>query len=260
MKNFKSYISENLLVESCINAINESSQPIKLPYTFDIYNEGPKNKDYKITKSNIYKIFFSIDKSEEFNQEDGTTVVKFVDKHEQMIKLPLPADKITYKEYPTKKSTDNWTKIPEVQDYMYAGAWYSNKISEYNYSKYNEDWNTWFRMIKPYMRGKISVTVNEEKPKKENGDKVLVFTVNNDKFNQAREQKIQELKDVNNLKKWADEADSAEKAKIKKNQEDERERKEAEDRWNKWWNSLNDDERLAWSMGYGRGSGTYTGD
>ena len=76
-------------------------------------------------------------------------------------------------------------------------------------------------MIKPYMRGKISVTVNEEKPKKENGDKVLVFTVNNDKFNQSREQKIQELKDVNNLKKWADEADSAEKAKIKKNQEDE---------------------------------------
>ena len=54
--------------------------------------------------------------------------------------------------------------------------------------------------------------------------------------------------------------DSAEKAKIKKNQEDEREREEAEDRWNKWWNGLNDDERLAWSMGYGRGSGTYTGD
>ena len=24
--------------------------------------------------------------------------------------------------------------------------------------------------------------------------------------------------------------------------------------------NLNDDERLAWSMGYGRGSGTYTGD
>ena len=71
---------------------------------------------------------------------------------------------------------------------------------------------------------------------------------------------VRENPDVNNLKKWADEADSAEKAKIKKNQEDEREREEAEDRWNKWWNSLNDDERLAWSMGYGRGSGTYTGD
>ena len=80
MKSLNEFCNEQSLIQECITAINESKEPIKLPYTFDIYNEGPKNKDYKITKSNIYKIFFSIDKTEEFEKEDGTKVVKFVDR------------------------------------------------------------------------------------------------------------------------------------------------------------------------------------
>ena len=110
------------------------------------------------------------------------------------------------------------------------------------------------------MKGKISVTIKESDIKKSYDGKVLEIVVNNDKFNKDREEKIKELKDPKHLKEWADEADAREKAEIKKRQEEEEKRKKAKEEWNKWWNSLSDDERLSWSMGYGRGSGTWTGD
>ena len=260
MKSLNEFCNEQSLIQECITTINESSQSIKLPYTFDIYNEGPKNKDYKITKSTIYKIFFSIDKKEEFEKEDGTKVLKFVDNHSQMIKLPLPADKITYREFPNKETTKNWTVVPEIRDYTWAGAWYSNKFAEYNYSKYNKDWNEWFTMLKPFMKGKISVTIKESDEKKSYDGKVLEIVVNNDQFNKDREEKIKELKDPKHLKEWADEVDAAEKTEIKKHQEEEEKHKKAKEEWNKWWNNLSDDEKLSWSMGYGRGSGNWTGD
>ena len=257
MKSLNNYINEIQLIKSCLDNINESNEPIKLPYTFDIYNEGPKNKDYKITKANIYKIFFNIEK-QEFEKEDGEKVVKFVDHYDQMICLPLPADKITYKTYPTKENTKDWTEIPSIQEYTWAGAWYSNKFTEYNYQKYNKDWNEWFNMIKPYMKGKISVTISSDTNK--NGTKYLVFNINNDKFNQEREEKIKELKDPKHLEEWAQEAKTKEKAEIEKRKKDEEEKKKAAEEWNNWWNNLSDDEKLSWSMGYGRGSGNYTGD
>ena len=258
MQNLTSYISEQSLIGECHKKINEDFSPIKLPYTFDIYNEGPKNKDYKITKSNIYKIFFGIDRTEDFVDKYGNKGIKFIDSHSQMIMLPLPASEITYKTIPTKESTDNWTKIPEIVDYTWAGAWYSSKFVEYNYNRYNSDWNRWFKMIKPYMHGKISVTVTDEQAKSKYGYKTLIFTINDDKFNKEREDKLKEMKNPNNLQKWAEEADAKEKAEIKKREEEERERKEAEEKWNKWWNSLSDAERLSWTMGYGRGR--YEGD
>ena len=41
--------------------ITEAKAKIKLPHTFDIYNSGAKNVNHKITKHNIYKIFFGIE-------------------------------------------------------------------------------------------------------------------------------------------------------------------------------------------------------
>ena len=258
MKTLKDQIVESSLVEECLRAINEGKDPIKLPYTFDIYNEGPKNKDYKITKSNIYKIFFSIGKSEEFNKEDGTKVVKFAESHSQMIRLPLPADRITYKEVPNKENTKNWTVVPEIREYTWAGAWYSDKFVEYNYNRYNRDWNDWFKMIKPFMKGKLSVTLSETGEKDHIDWKILGITVNNEQFNKEREEKIKELKDPKHLEEWAQEADAKEKAEIKKREEEEAKKKKAAEEWKKWWDSLSDGEKLSWSMGYGQGK--YQGD
>lgn len=261
MKSINDFINENNLINECYKQINEEFSSIKLPYTFDIYNEGPKNKDYKITKSNIYKIFFSIDKKEEFDRKDGVKVVKFVDSHSQMIRLPLPADKITYKIFPNKETTKDWTEIPDIQEYTWAGVWYSDKSTEYNYSKYNNDWNEWFKMIKSLMKGKISVTIDESGEKDDLGDKILEIKLNNaEKFYKDREDKIKELQDLNNLKLWAEEAGRKEKEEIQRRKENEENSKKTQEDWHNWWNSLSDEERLSWTMGYGRGSGKWTGD
>jgi hypothetical protein len=65
--------------------LTEAQQRIKLPHTFDIYNSGSKNVGHKITKHNIYKIFFSIDDS----------AIDFIDTYSEFINLPLSAADIT---------------------------------------------------------------------------------------------------------------------------------------------------------------------
>ena len=221
------------------------NKEIKLPYTFDIYNKGSKNTEWKFTKATIYRLFFDIENTVKKDFNSG-------------IALPLPADKITYRNYPSKNSTDNWTKLPEIEDCMYAGAWYSDKWVEYNYEKYNNDWNKWFTLMQPYWHGKLSISIDDTDKSK--NWSTLKITVNNANFNKAREEKIKELSDIANLKKWADESNAKEKAEIKKSEEEEEKRKKENEAFKKWWNSLSDDDRLSWSMGYGRGDGNYTGD
>ena len=163
--------------------ITEAKSKIKLPHTFDIYNSGAKNVNHKITKSNIYKIFFGI-------EDDG---IEFIDTYDEDIKLPLPASLISYTECPTKANTNNWTEVPEVNEYMYAGAYYSDKWVEYNYDRYNNDWDTWLNSLRPYMSGKVSVTLSEDSQRAKSGRKQLIITVNNPKFNKEREEKINTL-------------------------------------------------------------------
>ena len=224
--------------------LEAAKKTIKLPYTFDIYNSGPKNVGHKITKHNIYKIFFSIEDS----------AVDFVDEYAQMIKLPLAPDKIGYKEYPTKANTDNWTKVPEIVTHMYAGAWYSDKWVEYNYNNYNRDWDNWLGSLKPYMSGKVSVTLSDSNEKDEIGWKYLVVTVNNDKFNKDREERIKYLQDPANLQYYAE----AERKRVEAIERENAERLRKQKEFDDWWNSLSDGEKLSWEMGYGRG--LYQGD
>lgn len=225
--------------------INEAiERRIKLPYTFDIYNSGSKNVNHKITKNNIYRIFFAIDDSSK----------DFMDNYDCMIKLPLAPNQITYKEHPTKSNTSDWTKVPEINEWTYAGAWYSDKWVEYNYNRYNRDWDAWLNSLKPYMSGKISVTLREDTERSWMGQRQLVVEVNNSKFNAERNEKIAKLKDPENLQTYAAEAKRREDE-IKRKEE---ERRKAQEEHEKWWNSLSDGERLSWSMGYGQGR--YMGD
>lgn len=224
--------------------ILEATKPIRLPYTFDIYNSGAKNVGHKITKHNIYKIFFSI----------GSTAADFIEDYAQMIKLPLAPSQITYKEYPTKANTNNWTKAPEIVTHTYAGAWYSDKWVEYNYNDYNRDWDNWLDSLRPYMSGKVSVTLSDSNEKDEIGWRHLVITVNNGKFNKDREDKIKQLQDPANLQKYAEE----EKLRVEKIERENAERIRKQKEFDDWWDSLSDSERKSWSMGYGRGR--YMGD
>ena len=240
MKNLYEYINE---------AYTKGKKKITLPYTFDIYNEGDKNKDFKITKSNIYHIYFSL--------EDG------VDRSlDSSIELPLAADDIQYAEPLDKETTKNWTAAPRIRTNMYAGAWYSDKKSEYNYNKYNEDWNTWLRSLKPWMKGKIEVTLLSK-------DSKLTIHVNDNDFNKKREEKIKELSDVDKIKKFGHDVDERENKRIKELEAERIKREEEIRKYNDFLNSMPEKERLAYlrQADYDRnylrhyhGPGRYTGD
>lgn len=231
-------------MKTLIQYINEAIVKIKLPHTFDIYNSGAKNVNHKITKYNIYKIFFNIDGD----------AVNFIDTYSEFIKLPLAPNDITYIEQPTKSNTNNWESVPEVNEYTYAGAYYSDKSVEYNYDRYNSDWDRWLNSLRPYMSGKISVTIKEDKERSKTGHKQLIIIVNNDKFNKDRDDKIKELKNPDNLKRYAEDA------KRRENEINQKEvdRKKAQNEHDKWWNSLSDSEKECWIRGYGQGK--YMGD
>ena len=204
--------------------IERGQVKIRLPHTFDIYNEGAKNKDFYITKSNIYHIFFNIDDIENKDKNMG------------FIKLPVIADKIAYKEFPTKENTSNWTKIPDICDYCYAGAFYSDKATEYSKKKYDQDWNEWLRSLKPYMTGKISVTMDSE-------DGQLFINVNNAKFNDDRKAKLDDLKDIKNLKKIGEEISKKEKEEMEKREAEIKKAEREKEEYEKFLNSMSDKER-----------------
>lgn len=227
MKNLQEYVVEAV------------GGKIKLPYTFDIYNSGPKNLNHKITKINIYKIYMNLANDNKYG-------------YDSMIKLPLAPNDITYAERINKDNTDNWTKLPEIKDYMYAGGYYSEKRVEYNYNDYNRDWDKWLNSLKPYMSGKISVTIRKD----DNNKRDLVIEVNNTKFNKERKEKISNLKDLKNLEPYIEE-ERRYKEEIRQKEIADKKAKEAHDRW---WKSLSDDEQMSWAMGYGRGRGNWTGD
>jgi hypothetical protein len=137
---------------------------------------------------------------------------------------------------------------------MYAGAWYSDKWVEYNYDNYNRDWDRWLNSLKPYMSGKVSVTLSDSNEKDGFGWKQLIINVNNDKFNKEREEKIKRLQDPANLQYYAE----AERKRAEEIERENAERIRKQKEFDDWWNSLSDGEKLSWEMGYGQGR--YMGD
>lgn len=242
MKSLTEFIQESNLLQACKEAQEEKKQ-IKLPYTFDIYNKGAKNVNFKFTKAAIHRIFFSIDN----------------DHLDQMIECPLLPEKICYSKFPDKKNTKDWTEVPEVRDYMLCGAWYSNKYVEYNYNRYNRDWEEFLTDLFKRFKGKVSVTIDvHETDLGWTTEKRLFITVNDDKFNKEREEKVKELSDTSNLKKWEDEATAKEKKEIEDRRKQEEENERAAKEWEEWWNSLSPGQKASYERGYGQGR--YQGD
>lgn len=222
----------------------KNQEKITLPYTFDLYNEGAKNKDFYITKRSIYFTYFKINN------------LSSVDKNGGFIKLPVVGDKIEYKEFPSKENTDNWTKVPEIHEYSYAGAFYSDKVVEYNKKKYDRDWEEWLRSLKPYMSGKISVTLYSE-----NGQ--LFMKVNDKKFNDDRKAKLDELNDISNVKKIGDEISKKEKEEMEKEAKRIEKIEQEKEEYKKFLNSMSEKERKEYLLNKaikGSSDDNWTGD
>ena len=214
----------------------ERSKHVTLPMEFDIYNEGQKNKDFKITKYTFRKTL-------------GDYGPKFGD----MILLPLSANDLHYKEKPNKENTKDFTEMPELIQYVKQQTWYSDKRGEsYDWREWNQIMDGWLRGLKPYIkRGKIKVKVEEHK---EDERCRMILIVDDENFNKDREEKIIEMEDKKNLETWKKEWELEQEAQRKRDEElEEYRRKEAEAKkeYEEWEDSLSDAEKTARAMGYG---------
>lgn len=252
------------LSEYIHHMLNEAQNDISLPYKFDIYNEGMKNKNFDISKKVIYGIWNKLGEytntrpiyrygKEIGNYEEEKYHVEHT--YSSDIILPLAADYIGYIEKPDKRNTK-------------ASTWNGRTADEKQ--AYNDAWEYWFKQLKPYMKGKVSVTIDENREYEGHYEvryrnkPDLLITINDPKFEADRQAKIKELTNPELLKEWkanheAEETKAAEKRR-KEWEEYQAEKARKEEEHRKWWDSLSDGEKAEWERGYGRGNGSWTGD
>jgi hypothetical protein len=269
MKQLSEYIHKELL--------NEASEVITLPYNFDIYNEGSKNTNFDISKKVIFGIWNKLGEYTNIRPiyRNGKDIGNYEEEkyhiehtYASEIILPLAADYIGYMEKPNPENTENWTVIPELRTYTIASTWSGRSPKEKK--DYNEAWEYWFRQLKPYMKGKISATIEENRERvghyeiRYRNKPDLLITINDPKFEADRQAKIKELTNPDILKEWKanheTEESRKEEQRRKEWEEHQKEKARKEEEFRKWWDSLDEIDRMRWNMGYGRGSGSWTGD
>lgn len=226
MKSLQTYVKESI-----------DSDYLPLPIEFDIYNEGPKNQNFKLTKFHLRKAFDKINYSE----------------YGDMVLLPFSASDLYYEKTPDKDSTNDFTQIPEICKYAKIQTWFSDKwVESYNWKEWNKIMDNWLKGLKPYIKhGKLHSKIEEY-----NDHKYIKMILNVDDvaFNKDREAKIAEMEDLKNLETWKANWEMEEEKKKQKAIEAEIERKKeeaAKKEYEEWENNLSDEDKKSRSMGYG---------
>lgn len=243
------------LYEQLINSISKKVKRIineeyitdksklKLPYTFDIYNCGQNNKNFRITKMQIPNICFALQNGE---NEDFA----------QMLLVEKPGKYICYKETPTRETMNSIT-IEDIEQYYEIGFWHTKKSEHYPWANMEYDWMEWLKKLMPYIHGRISATFIKSNDKDYFGKYHLILKINDAKFQEEREKRINELLDpihIEDLVNRIEEEQRKREERKLKEIEDQKirteQQKKDQEEFEIWYNSLSDDEKYAYDAGY----------
>lgn len=192
---------------------------INLPYKTAIYNEGPKNKNFKITKAIMNNILHNAEHSQLYieykpnsEHEMNRNKIQVLSKHEGDLFLgyifDLPADKITYKNiYDLEWLLDD----NDNQSLDYVGD-KLKKLDKDNLEltkvvKYEPYWSAGqvenrgqvevLRMFKPYFKsGKLEVEMYDDTYE---GRRVIHVRLMDKEFNKKRDELIKKLEDPKHI-------------------------------------------------------------
>ncbi len=144
-------------------------------FTFDIYNEGPKNTDFKITKNIL------MHEIQKYNiRMNGVCLY-----------LPLSANQINWKkDFEDDVQQRRLVNLSINTDDFRNFERQLEKNLTVNLREIHKDehFTEWLRSLKQYTKaGKISVTMEYDSDRS-----LWVATVNDEKFNRERESKIKE--------------------------------------------------------------------
>lgn len=157
--------------------INEAKK-ITLPYTFDVYPNGGKNKDFAITKQVLKNAILSLaNDNEKYNPyEHGWILRCWVE------------DKSDY------------GKLPDLMPLIYRDR--HNQSYEYNYNEREELWSQFFNLIvKKYGKTKLKLDYDDK-------EKCFTLTIDDLRYEKDLEQ---HKKDVEAEKKASEEAEKKRK-------------------------------------------------
>lgn len=200
MKNIIAYIKES---------VPNSSDTV----SFDIYNQGPKNKNFEITINSFWH------KMNNFKQH--------------VILLPATARSLKYITSIDKESTKNFTTMPGVSKFVEADIRHNFRRTMYNWLAYE---------LSQYIKhGKISAEL------KEYDDKHVELVINDKQFNDERERKISEMEDTDKLKEWQAEHKLRQEEKIKRDEAE----KKAKEEYEEWKRNLSHEDKVSRAHGYG---------
>lgn len=115
---------------------------IDLPYKTQIYNKGAKNKDFWITRKNMYNIMSRAEHNYYELNSDGkpgsdewrySMVLRSTMKYSGVL-MDLAPDDITYAKsvgfYDVKDSTNDFTKLPDIKEHIYTQPFWGNNDNE----------------------------------------------------------------------------------------------------------------------------------
>lgn len=223
-------------------------QWIDLPYKTQIYNKGAKNKDFVITRKNIYNIMTRAEHKYYELNSDGkpgsdewrySMILRTANNYFGVL-MDLAPDDITYAKSvdfgDVKDSTDNFTKLPGIKEIIYTRPFWGDNDPESRIIT---------RVLNSYSKYFKSGKLNIEFVKAPDGyDKSYIYMkVVDPDFIKDKKEKIDKLSDPQNLKDLKDgfnkeTARLAAEAEKKRAEEKERRRKqdeaiEAEDKANR---------------------------
>lgn len=180
---------------------------IDLPYTTVIYNKGPKNRNWWITRKNMNNWLDraehdgytckEIGSWEDTDKKWEITVRPTVQKRYKGIIMDLAPDDICFTSGFSMKNiekiTNNFTKAPEVERYIYVEPfWGDNKYETKQINKILDSYSEYFKS------GKLEVTLSEAP---EGMDKDwLYMKVTDAKFLKDVEEEIKRMTDLDRLK------------------------------------------------------------
>lgn len=221
---------------------------IDLPYKTQIYNKGAKNKDFWITRKNIYNIMSRAEHNYYELNSDGkpgsdewhySMILRSTNKYSGVL-MDLAPDDITYAKsvgfYDVKDSTNDFTKLPDIKELIYTYPFFGDK---------HDDSRIITKVLDSYSKYFKSGKLNVEFVNAPDGyDKsYLYMKVVDPDFIKDKKEKISKLSDPQSLKDLKDgfnkeTARLAAEAEKKRAEEKERSRKqdeaiEAEDKANR---------------------------
>lgn len=190
------------LIKKEINILNseEKEKWINLPYKVDIYNKGPKNKNFIFGIKTMLSIVnrathweTSIDKVTKSGYEYKYTYDNYFD---GTFRCQLPPNAIHF-EGTNDKSTDNFKKNPKIISEVYNETLYFSKHGEGpSWNEICKGWQYYFEKVFNQFKGKVTFIVDRD-PSNEEG---LILKFADPKIQKEIEEKIKYLNDPERVK------------------------------------------------------------